>query len=468
MLRTFVSCLGLSLAALATMASCSSTDDSPTPPEAGGWGPGKAYASPEGVDARGFLDLRGIIHAHSIYSHDACDGEPFDADGNPNQTCFDDLRRGICQVKHDFVMLTDHGSMFSDYEYPDVLLYRDDLGDELVMRNGEPAANRAGCPDGTSAMIMAGTETGTMPVGLERHVSADLAERDAVYGDVSPEAIGQFKAAGAVSLVAHTEDWTVEQLTTLPLDGFEMFNLHANMYLAIGEAMGLLAKQNTPELLPHPDLAVLPLIREDSVYLDLWDKVLASGAHRVTTMATDAHRNTFKQLLPDGERTDSFRRMMLAFSNHLLVKPDANGAWDDTNLKEALRAERLYGVFEYLGYAEGFDYHAEQGAEVREMGQDASIASHAELRVARPHVRDLDPSVTPPEIRVRLLRATGSGWEEAAAASGDVAFQPTVPGAYRAEVRIIPHHLEGYLSSYADLAANEFVWVYSNAIYVGD
>ena len=30
-------------------------------------------------------------------------------------------------------------------------------------------------------------------------------------------------------LVAHTEDWTVDQLVNLPLDGFEMYNIHANL-----------------------------------------------------------------------------------------------------------------------------------------------------------------------------------------------------------------------------------------------
>ena len=38
----------------------------------------------------------------------------------------------------------------------------------------------------------------------------------------------------------------------------------------------------------------------------------------VTTVGTDCHRNTFPQLLPDGERIDSYRRMML-WTNDVLV-----------------------------------------------------------------------------------------------------------------------------------------------------
>ena len=45
-------------------------------------------------------------------------------------------------------------------------------GDVLVTRDAAPVANRLACPQGSTALIMAGTETGTMPVGLEHHVGA--------------------------------------------------------------------------------------------------------------------------------------------------------------------------------------------------------------------------------------------------------------------------------------------------------
>ena len=141
------------------------------------------------------------------------------------------------------------------------------------------------------------------------------------------------------ALVAHTETWTVDQLATLPLDGFEMFNLHANLFAGIGAAVPLLAnRESAPELLPASDLVLLPIVSEDPAYVNTWGSVLARGVRRVTTMATDCHRNSFPQLLPDGERIDSYRRMMRWFSNHLLVRPKSDGTWDDADLKEALRA----------------------------------------------------------------------------------------------------------------------------------
>ncbi len=432
------------------------------------WKPGVVLPSPHDK-LRGFIDVRGLIHAHSVYSHDACDGKPRDPDtGAINQSCFDDFRRGMCQSQHDYIMLTDHNDTFGDTPFPDVLLYRKDLGDQLIERGGGPVANRAACPDGHSVLILAGTESNTMPVGLEGHLPGGVAARKAVYGDDSPDAINQFKADGAVALVAHTENWTVQQLTDLPLDGFEMYNLHANAIRGAGGVLSLIGKLKTPDQLPQSDLVFLPIWSEDPRYVQTWGSVLASGAHRVTTMATDCHQNAFPQILPDGERIDSYRRMMAWFSNHLLVQPEADGSYNDQDLKDALRAGRLYGAFEVLGYPEGFDFHATEGNSVREMGQEASLAKGVELDVDRPHLAQLDPGVEAPLISLRLLRAKSGGWDEIARSDKDLRVKVSQPGAYRAEVRIVPRHLRGYLASYAELADKEFVWIYSNPVYVVD
>ena len=48
-----------------------------------------------------------------------------------------------------------------------------------------------------------------------------------------------------------------------------------------------------------------------------------------------------------------------------------------------------------------------------------------------------------------------------------VGSTPTEPGAYRAEVRIRPLHLHGYLGDYEHLADEEnYVWIYANPIYL--
>lgn len=436
------------------------------PPPEPVWTPGTTLPTPRAASDRGLLDRRGLIHAHSVYSHDACDGRPL-VDGAPDPACFEDFRRDLCAVQHDFVMLTDHRDSFTDTEFPETLLFRPERGDTLVERGG-PVASWAACPDGRRSLILAGAESGTMPVGLEGHV-AERATRGGIYGDATPEAIAQLKAKGAVVLVAHTEGWSADRLSTLPLDGFEMYNLHANTFLALGAVVTLLERLERGDLegLPHPDLSFLSLFAEDPLYLDRWGTVLSRGHRRVTTLGTDCHRNSLRQLLQDGERIDSYRRMMLWFSNHLLVRPEADGSWDDRHLKDALRGGRLYGAFEVMGYPVGFDFHAEAGGRFHELGEEVPLASAPALKVSMPRVQHLDPARPPPALRTRLLLARDGGWDEVAAGDGALSFTPTVPGAYRAEVRMVPHHLRADLGADADvLLERDYVWIYANPIYV--
>jgi hypothetical protein len=472
---------GLICACLSTGCSDGPAVREPTAPiEPEGWKPGTVLASQRDLAPRGQIDVRGLIHAHSVYSHDACDGEPRDEQTDAiNSPCFDDFRRAMCGNAHDFIMLTDHGDSFSRTEYPDTLLYRGDRGDELVERAGAPVANRAACdpevsPDGSygDVMILAGTESNTMSVGLEGHVASTEAEREAVYGVASSDAILTLKAQGAVVLAQHTEDWTPLQLQDLGFDGFEMYNLHANTITGAGgvfELVGLLndaVQSEELDRLPHPDLILLNIMNEDARYLDRWAEVLAMGNRRVTTMGTDCHQNSFPTLLQDDERIDSYRRMMSWMSNHLLVQPEGDGSWDDTNLKDALRNGRLFGVFEVMGYPEGFDFHALAGGAPSEMGSEVMLSDGVTLEATMPVVRDLDPDFEQPVTTIRLSHATANGWEQLDEVQGDLSYTVNELGAYRIEVRMRPGHLRWTLGDLAHLADKEFVWIYSNAIYV--
>jgi hypothetical protein len=489
--RRFAAALPLALA----LAACSEEASQPLPAEAGasgaagaqtdggaqsdggdaradgaaGWGPGTIFpVDPAGP--RGLTHVRGIIHAHSVYSHDACDNHPRDDAGGIDTECFDDLRRSMCAAKHEFVMLTDHRGTFAETEFPEVLQYRPERGDKLVERGGTATANWVACPGGAKpVLVLAGCEAGTMPVGLEGHVSADAGERSKIYGEATDAAVGALKAKGAVALVAHTEDWTVDELATLPLDGFEMYNVHANMFRSAGTAIEMLTRlRNGDNDLPHPDLFILPIVTEDPRYVDVWGSVLARAVKRVTVMATDSHRNSFPQLLADGERIDSYRRMMIWFSNHLLVRAAGDGTWTDAELKEALRAGRLYGAYEYLGYPIGFDFHALEAGQPREMGEQVSLAKGVDLVAAMPKVQDLDPGVQPPAITARLLRARDGGWDVVATAPQSLQQHLDTAGVYRVEIRMVPLHLAAFLGRDADkLSKSERVWIYSNPIYVG-
>src|SRR3990167_6576810 len=124
------------------------------------WQPGQVLRLERVPNARGYLELRGLVHVHSIYSHDACDGAPHDGAGVYNQPCLEDFRSGVCQTQDDFFFLTDHGDSFRDNEFPQVLLFDAARGDLLVERAIGPTANWLACPGASPALIMGGTETG--------------------------------------------------------------------------------------------------------------------------------------------------------------------------------------------------------------------------------------------------------------------------------------------------------------------
>ena len=158
--------------------------------------------------------------------------------------------------------------------------------------------------------------------------------------------------------------------------------------------------------------------------------------------------------------------MMLGFSNHLLVRPKADGSWDDRDLKDALRAGRLYGAFDSFGTPAGFDFTATAGGATKEMGEEVSLASAPVLNAVMPSLRELDASGDQPVLSLKVLRARAGGWDEVAAGAASLSFTPTQPGAYRAEVRIVPTHLKKWMSAKAAWIKAERPWVYSNAIYV--
>lgn len=468
-MRAFFFCVSV---ACVVVAGCPA-EKTPTPQTPGPvWAPGVLYPA-EGPVARGFVDVRGLVHAHSYYSHDACDDAPVDENGVRDPVCFDDFRRGLCQSQHDFVFLTDHNDSFDDTEYPDTLLFKPELGDELVDRSGGGgSANRITCDDGHTALIMAGSENGLMPVGLEHHGDKSL------YGELTQANADNLHDAGAVVLLAHPEDYEVQQLIDMPLDGFEMYNLHRNTVLGAGFALDLLLRAGDGDPgVPHPDLLVLALWSEDPDYLTRWGQVLATGKRVVSTMGTDCHRNTFRTILEDGERADSYRRMMIAFSNHLRIQPGDDGVVDDGDLKDALRRGRVWGAFEMLGYPVGFDVSADKDGVVYELGDDVPVG--ATLHAKMPAVRDLDPSKEAPRLTLRVLRADAdadndAGFVEVAAGDGDVDVVADVAGAYRVEVRMLPLHLRQDLRDEDIRILDEgpanpqgdYVWIYANPFYV--
>lgn len=418
-------------------------------------------------ERRGLHPARGIIHLHSPYSHDACDGEPRPG-GIVDEPCLADLRRALCTTRMDYAALTDHDDSMADEDFADLFVQR--RGDEWIT----PSASRMACPDdpATRPVIFVGSENPLMPIMLDAHVAGTVAERHATYNGSDAAAADAMRAAGARIWIPHTESRTLAELLALSPDGIEVYQLHANIdpdirrdFLGLpasGAITAVLEFADTNPTGPEPDLALLSFLSASGPALARWDELLAAGRKVAGSGGTDAHQNALPVILRDGERGDSYRRMLRWFSNVALVAERGNPA----EIEAAVGGGRMFVAFEIMGTPVGFDVHAAAGAELTELGGTAAVG--ATLRVTLPTVHELSPTLPAPEIRGRVIRVTAAGAAEVAAGTGptlEVALDQ--PGAYRVEVLIRPRHHGPYLgnlgTAYADA---EHPWIYASPIYV--
>jgi hypothetical protein len=418
----------------------------------------ESFAAPQG-----FVWRRSIIHLHSTHSHDACDNTPR-VDGDYNYPCLAKLRDALCKVRIDVASLTDHRAEFGNTPWPDTLLY-DPATDELGVGELGHQYNVMTCPDGFRVTITAGMETAVMPLSFAGPLSPDQAENFALLDGSDGVAMSRFRAAGALSWVAHTESKTLEQLDDLQVQGLELYNLHANIDPDIRPLLGLDAFAFFTSIGPfigkttraHPDLALLAFLDVNQNALDKWATV-SLRRPVVGTAGTDAHENVLPNELLDGERMDSYRRMMSWFSNYVLAADDSLDAFRD-----GLTAGRLFVAFDTLGDPAGFDAWAEPVAGTRiEMGRSgAPDLTTSSIRATVPV--PVDALGGSPSMRTVLLRSNGTTWVQVAeAGTGDVRFPVTEPGVYRIEVRMVPSHLRPYLDRLTRLADKEQVWIYTN------
>ena len=355
------------------------------------------------------------------------------------------------------------------FDFPEVLLYRPELGDELLHDAlDRPVANRIFCDDGSFATLMAGTENAVMPIHMHQHPEGSVEDRHDFYDRWDPAAIDEMRALGAAVFVNHSEEWSPEALIALAPDGIEIFNLHTaiapDLRAVIGEGpldflVDLLVFLADPAK-PHPNLSMTTFWPCTNAWSDRWDALLRVQ-RCVGIGATDVHRNALPFPLSDGERADGYRRLMQFFSNHILVRDEA-----PDSIEEAIDRGRLYVAFEYLGMPDGFDFHGTDGIRTFEMGDVVARASGLRLRVATPRVHGLDPAGLQPEVSLRLIRVDTSGSTVVAEGRHDIDHPVGSPGAYRVEARIVPWHLSPHLGSDPERYIMEYPWVTSNPIYV--
>ncbi len=396
--------------------------------------------------ADGLSWSRSIVHLHSPWSHDACDGEGY-VDGVLDEACLDDLRRGLCEAAIDTAWLSDHPSYGAVPDWDTLLNLRS--GDDLVELDGQSVGLRILCDDGHQTLLRPGYEDMLMPVGLERHVADDAETRDDLLNRADQDAVDAMLDAGALVLQAHTEERDLETLLerqALGQAGVEVFNLHAMVDPTIREEfLGLDPLSWLSDAAPfldadseaEPDLVFLALYQDQQVSIDRFDQ-LAAVQHTVAVAGTDAHRNSLPSLMSDGERVDSYRRMMRWFSNWVVAADQA----PDT-LDEALAAGANYIVFDALGIPDGLGFEQVDGG----------------VRAACVTLSDGSPkNGESPEIGYEILKdgavwATGCGTTHATDGAG----------VYRLRLTIDPHHLRDFLPDDGDWDRT-FTWALSNPV----
>jgi hypothetical protein len=443
---------------IATLACTSSVEDSALP-DTVGW----QRTLPESADVwdvvRGLTPRRAILHLHSPWSHDACDGNPMPG-GVPDPACLADLRAGLCDTHIDVAFVTDHPDFAAFQSYD--ALFNQQPGDEWS--DDAHRANRIPCPDGHVVTWLPGIEDELMPAALHRQASDDPDENHRLYNDTDKEAIDADKAAGATVWLAHTEQRDPAFLAELQdngLSGVELFNLHASFapdlrseYLGLDGTswLGDIQPFTAPEGTAEPDLFVLAVLQEQAPSIANWDGLLARGPMGASA-GTDAHQNVLPLKLRDGERGDSYRRMLRWFSNVLLT---AGNTPDD--VQQALAAGRSYVAFEVLGTPVGFDFHLETPAGLVEMGSEADAG---DVVVTCPTVAATSPhGVETPEITATIFK-DGQPWKQ------DCGRFPTDgPGAYRVRIDMVPNQLRPFLGDAPETWLHAYPWVYSNAIRV--
>lgn len=394
---------------------------------------------------------RAIVHLHSTLSHDACDNHEGE---RSDEECEASLRQALCDAAIDFAFLTDHPSTAAEHSYEELFGAAED--DEILGN----AAVRS-CAGGHGVSVLPGIEDELMPLALDAHVATTAEENDAIYNDTSATTFDAVAAAGGMVWQAHTEGKSSDELDTrvaLGLAGAEMFNLHAmvdptkreeDLGLDAFAYLDAIGPFITGETAAEPDLGFLAFYEEQLVSIEKWDQ-LNQTSFVPGTAGTDAHENALPFDMSDGERVDSYRRMMSWFSNVLLVDGDGADA-----AEAALRAGRFFVSFDALGIPSGFD--VAYGS--LEMGGEAALGER--LVVSCPTLADSSPQMgETPEISVQVLK-DGAPWQ-----SGCGEWSVEEAGVYRVRVDIVPWQLTSFLDDQQSLIRS-YPWLYSNPLRIG-
>jgi len=472
---------------------------------------------PFGPENRGLTVRRGIVHLHSAYSHDGCAPDGYEDFGGADPACLKELRDALCAGGIDFAMQTDHPGFSKDNDYLEVIHYQQESGDELEKDDQDrPFANKITCPEGSPVahtLVFDGTEGHkNMPIGFalpEGGVPDEVYHGD--YSDEEPLEVAQAAVAtvhslGGYAFAAHTEESNIslERIIALPLDGMEIYNLHANLISGLEDLDSIFALDKFMEAgatNPDPDLALLPLLGVVEKDVEKFDGAIAQ-IHIAAIAATDIHRNVeipafcpggvegsmceplaedypnfveFAQVggplpLSDGDRMDSYLRGFHWFSNYVLAETDSAA-----DIRTAVATGSVFAAFDVFGAPSGFDFFAIADGEQVEMGEQVTGAEEAKLYVRAPTLAASAWKEMPgvqfgaATLYTKVIRSSADGVDTllTEVGQGKILELPVPgPGAYRVEISVKPKHLAPVLKGVEHFAEKKYPYIYSNAIFL--
>ena len=423
-------------------------------------------------DAAALRPARFIVHLHSAYSKDACDGHGLGSGDVPDATCVAHLRAGLCASMLEAVFMTDHPSHMKDFPFEQLLYYDAGAGDTLLLDDkSRPYANVLHCaaqgalPAHEVTLTVGYEATHTMPVAMHGHLpSKDLYNLSLSDSEALGAVQGVVQAIhdlGGLVVNAHSEqsDVTAQRLVDAGVDAMELYNIHANVFAAFLAHPENLFRMD-PWLAPagqaaHPDLAILGTLPDfPEPAFAKWQEVLRS--RKITGLVgSDAHENVvfpalcgaggimdelcqqnaqsapnavaaFSKadspvILADGVRFDSYTRMLRWYSNRALLP--TNAAQGMPAIEAAMARGAVYTVWNVFGEPVGLQFVAlaasgKAAARLGGIGDQVatSAASPVLLALRMPQVQaepwspfaSVDAQTTPREVRVWRITAEGA------------------------------------------------------------
>ncbi len=283
-----------------------------TNPAVGPPGAPADIASP--IEAMGYGDFRGVIHAHSYLSHDS--------EGTPSRVIQAAQTAGI-----NFMLMTDHPSPYS-------------------VRHGLRGMHGG-------ILFMPGQEINSedgVVLGINLNETVDSGPKQAVIDEVHRQ--------GGLAILGHIEDHT--DWSAQNYDAMEIYNTHYDAILdgKIDKTIALV-----PLLQKDPDRVWRSILDKPVVYLNAWDEALKK--RRVTGVAAnDSHEN----VVYNGMQLDTYERSYGLVSTHLFLME-----LSEKEIYRAIRDGHGYVCFDVFSACRGFYFIASDGKNTAIMGDDFAL-----------------------------------------------------------------------------------------------